>query len=633
MAGWFGLLGIVAAMALVIFVPAILDLDAVILNPGEAYGPPKLGVLLIASVPLLLAVAGILIFRGQPILVPVLIPALALLGVSVLSTVFSDHPFYTLSGDRGEGLLSLVGLVLLFYALARSLTSWARVRLFLAVGVSAAALISVFGLVQNFGIDTISGWNNQLFSDIGRPPATVGNALTLAAYLTPMIGAATALYLGAASRARRVGWLLALALIGACWISTESRGALLGAGIALPVVLLVARHKMGTVQPLLVPLATLAVAMAAAVAASAALGFSTLSFGVSAALVAYLALVGALAWITRRGPARRLLVALAILAIVGIAAVAAVVATGSLSSLDDATGRDEGTQVSIGIRLLVWRDTLGMVLDRPLLGHGPDNYEGPFTAYISDELRAAITSPSGEAARVDRAHNDLLHTAATTGLLGLAAYLWIFVSYFRDAYARGGWTLAALSGGVLAYFVQLQTAFPSIVSNVAFWSILGTSVALMRLRDSEVRTTGEPETGDGGTLPRPPVKGIYELLVVAAVAVLLAVMAVSASLEQRENAAMLERQKLRANVTQAVEIYSQAEKNDRPYPEAGTYTETNLLKPSGSDASLRPFSSVDITTTTSPDGGFTVTGESTVLVGTFTYAYDSATGEYTKPPE
>lgn len=89
-----------------------------------------------------------------------------------------------------------------------------------------------------------------------------------------------------------------------------------------------------------------------------------------------------------------------------------------------------------------------------------------------------------EGAVVDKAHNEFLQVAATTGLLGLAAYIWVFVSYFRHSYRSGGWELLALSGGVLAYILQLQTAFTTIATGVTFWAILGVSVAVMRLRNN-----------------------------------------------------------------------------------------------------------------------------------------------------
>ncbi|PLS83090.1 MAG: hypothetical protein CYG60_22740, partial [Actinobacteria bacterium] len=94
-------------------------------------------------------------------------------------------------------------------------------------------------------------------------------------YLTLMMGAATALFFnktGSSSWRYRAPWLFALAVIGACWIYTDTRGALLGVMVALPVILWLARRRMGTVRPLLVPLATLVAAMVAAVVASAAFG-------------------------------------------------------------------------------------------------------------------------------------------------------------------------------------------------------------------------------------------------------------------------------------------------------------------------------------------------------------------------
>jgi hypothetical protein len=73
--------------------------------------------------------------------------------------------------------------------------------------------------------------------------------------------------------------------------------------------------------------------------------------------------------------------------------------------------------------------------------------------------------------------------------------VWVFVSYFLNAYRRGGWALLALSGGVLAYVLEIQTSFSNIVDEVAFWAVLGASVAVMRLQDLRSRRdhpAGEP---------------------------------------------------------------------------------------------------------------------------------------------
>lgn len=121
----------------------------------------------------------------------------------------------------------------------------------------------------------------------------------------------------------------------------------------------------------------------------------------------------------------------------------------------------EGGDASIVTRLMMWRDTLPVIAERPLIGHGPDNFADPFAPHAGEDLRAFFGQQV-----VDKAHNELLQVAATTGLLGLAAHLWVFVSYFRHACRNGGWVTLALSGAVLGYILQLQTAFTTIAIGV-----------------------------------------------------------------------------------------------------------------------------------------------------------------------
>ncbi len=204
-AAWaFGLLGVAAAMAILVSVPTVLDAKVLLKDATMAYAPMKLQVLLVLSGVLLAALLGVVVLSREPLRVPVLLPALAFLGVCALSTLFSEDRMHSLLGDRKEGLLSVVAGVLLFYAAARLLDSPLRVRVFLAAGVTAAVLISVFGISQNYGLDMLSGWGVRWYTDFGRSFSTVGNPLTLAAYLTLMAGAAMALSFKAGSRVGRV---------------------------------------------------------------------------------------------------------------------------------------------------------------------------------------------------------------------------------------------------------------------------------------------------------------------------------------------------------------------------------------------------------------------------------------------
>ncbi len=53
--------------------------------------------------------------------------------------------------------------------------------------------------------------------------------------------------------------------------------------------------------------------------------------------------------------------------------------------------------------------------------------------------------------------------------------------------------LLALSGGVLAYILQLQTAFTTIGIGVTCWAILGVSGAIMRIQDRDGKAENNQE--------------------------------------------------------------------------------------------------------------------------------------------
>lgn len=182
----------------------------------RAFYLPKFELLMLLSTALLAAVAGATALGATFVRVPVLIPALVFLGVSALSTLFSGNVVHSLVGEtnRYDGLLSLVAGVLLFYAAARFLDSWAKVRVFLIAGVTSAVIISAYGIVQHFGLDPVPGWDIPWYEG-NRAFSTLGWALWLAAYLTLMIGAALALYFRTRARWERWLWLAAIAVMGA----------------------------------------------------------------------------------------------------------------------------------------------------------------------------------------------------------------------------------------------------------------------------------------------------------------------------------------------------------------------------------------------------------------------------------
>ncbi len=156
-------------------------------------------------------------------------------------------------------------------------------------------------------------------------------------------------------------------------------------------------------------------------------------------------------------------------------------------------------QEAAGMRMFLWRTTVPLVWQRPLLGWGPETLVQVYPAYRTPEFLRVFPDSAMMRIDVDRPHNDLLQQAVATGLLGLAAYLWMWCMLFRTGWraARGShggprlepapWAeavAAGLLGGAAGYFVQLQFSFSYVSVAPMFWTLVGTLLALERLTNS-----------------------------------------------------------------------------------------------------------------------------------------------------
>src|SRR5687768_8881067 len=94
----------------VVLVPVPFNPNAIILYVGAAFDPVKFKLLMQLSAGLLAGVLGATLLGAKFQMVPVLLPALAFLAVSTLSTLFSGDIVHSLIGAvpyRYDGLLSL----------------------------------------------------------------------------------------------------------------------------------------------------------------------------------------------------------------------------------------------------------------------------------------------------------------------------------------------------------------------------------------------------------------------------------------------------------------------------------------------------------------------------------------------
>lgn len=113
---------------------------------------------------------------------------------------------------------------------------------------------------------------------------------------------------------------------------------------------------------------------------------------------------------------------------------------------------------SDAMRVETAKTALAAFAERPWLGCGPDTFLIAFRRHKTDEfLRRSHNAPTIQSS----AHNDILQAAATLGVFGLLAYLWLLVAVageFRERLRApaGDGTVAAMAAGLTGLFIQAK---------------------------------------------------------------------------------------------------------------------------------------------------------------------------------
>lgn len=144
-------------------------------------------------------------------------------------------------------------------------------------------------------------------------------------------------------------------------------------------------------------------------------------------------------------------------------------------------------QVTAQTRFWTWNSAFKGFKDRPLLGYGPENFPVVFDKYFDPRHFSPVANSE---TWFDRAHNIVLDYLATTGIIGLAAWISFIVLIFvqiRRAIVR--WTLSTLEGALLlgltvAYVVQSLLLFDvlPIFMNLALVAALAVAASFWKPR-------------------------------------------------------------------------------------------------------------------------------------------------------
>ncbi len=129
-------------------------------------------------------------------------------------------------------------------------------------------------------------------------------------------------------------------------------------------------------------------------------------------------------------------------------------------------------------RLQLWPDALRMIGARPLTGWGEDATGLTFGRFISADWAPGVT--------YDRTHSGILETAATQGILGLAALGWVLFVLFRGIWRhRFTDSVAGLGAACIGYTVWVLFNFDWAPATGAFWLLAGTAWSGVRAAETE----------------------------------------------------------------------------------------------------------------------------------------------------
>jgi O-antigen ligase len=144
---------------------------------------------------------------------------------------------------------------------------------------------------------------------------------------------------------------------------------------------------------------------------------------------------------------------------------------------------------TLNTRLISWKSAYLDFHNHPVFGTGYGTYAYTFDKFLTPEFFDYSPNES----YFDRAHNNIVDIASTTGILGLLAYLSIFVAagYYLILLQRekkvSAFQFSWLVALIVAYFVQNLAVFDSLVTYVSIFSPLGFIYYLYNYQD-EVMT-------------------------------------------------------------------------------------------------------------------------------------------------
>jgi O-antigen ligase/Flp pilus assembly protein TadD len=137
-----------------------------------------------------------------------------------------------------------------------------------------------------------------------------------------------------------------------------------------------------------------------------------------------------------------------------------------------------------------WKVALMAIKDKPILGYGPENFAVGFDKNYDPKIISSFWW--------DKAHNTILDTGVQTGILGIIAYLALFIALFfqlqklkhaeinAEQYADSTLIGHGVQATLIGYFVAMFFSFDSFATYLIFFLLIAYSLHLISLNNAEI---------------------------------------------------------------------------------------------------------------------------------------------------
>ncbi len=364
----------------------------------------------------------------------------------ITSTILSSYRWTAIYGRpyRWEGMLAYLAYIAVFFSFALLIKRYKDLKIITFSLMGSAAIISIYGFIQLFGLDFIArdltrlNWRGRMFSTLGNPNFA-------GSYISMILPIALVLFLYAKNKKEYIITGLLSCLYYAFLIGTSTRGAWLTFVVMVILIAWFSRKRLKkSIKPVLFLF----------------LIFIMITIGIDLYQGGY---------ITRR-----------------IVSVFSDMEKIVVSNNQD--GFKEIDKVGSN-RIFIYRKSIPLLFKNPFFGSGLDTFDKVFPQKTYAEFTGTNTI-------VDKAHNEYLQLGVTAGIPALLVYLWLIVAILREGYSnlkKNNKFQQGLFLAMLAYLIQANFNISVVAVAPIFWSIIGLNVVINRiLRKDNLNIQEEP---------------------------------------------------------------------------------------------------------------------------------------------